>query len=142
MKHKATLTITSLLSILLASFHLADDVVHGIEPGGVSNYTGVLIMAVYLYATLMLADRRWAHLIVLIGSIGAAGVPYLHMMGSGLVGPRIVNASGVFFWVWTLLALGATASVSAVLAASGLWSLQRGESRTLRQSTATVGLPS
>ena len=45
------------------------------------------------------------------------------MMGSGLVGPRIVNSGGAFFWVWTLLALGVTASVSAILAARGLWSL-------------------
>jgi hypothetical protein len=124
MNHKITLTITSLLTIVLSSFHLADDVVHGFEPGGASNYTGVMIMAVYLFATLMLAERRWAHLVVLVGSIGGAGVPYIHMMGSGLVGPRVVNAGGVFFWVWTLLALGATASVSAVLAARGLWSLQ------------------
>jgi hypothetical protein len=129
MNLKITLTITSLLTIVLSSFHLADDVVHGIEPGGVSNYTGVLIMAVYLYATLMLAERRWAHVIVLIGSIGGAGVPYLHMMGSGLVGPRIINSGGVFFWVWTLLALGATASVSVILAAQGLWRLQWGKSR-------------
>ena len=129
MNLKTTLTITSLLTILLSSFHLADDVVHGFEPGGVSNYTGVLIMAVYLYATLMLAERRWAHLIVLIGSIGGAGVPYLHMMGNGLVGPRVANSSGVFFWVWTLLALGVTASVSAVLAARGLWQLQWGKTR-------------
>jgi hypothetical protein len=125
MNLKITLTITSLLTILLSSFHLADDVVHGFEPGGVSNYIGVMIMAVFLYATLMLAERRWAHLIVLVGSIGGAGVPYIHMMGNGLVGPRIVNSSGVFFWVWTLLALGVTASVSAVLAARGLWSLRR-----------------
>jgi hypothetical protein len=124
MNHKITLTITSLLTIVLSSFHLADDVVHGFEPGGASNYTGVMIMAVYLFATLMLAERRWAHLVVLVGSIGGAGVPYIHMMGSGLVGPRVVNAGGVFFWVWTLLALGATASVSAVLAARGLSSLQ------------------
>ena len=68
MNLKRTLTITSLLSGLLASFHLSDDIVRGIEPGGTSNYTGVLILAVYLYATLMLAERRWAHLIVLIGS--------------------------------------------------------------------------
>ena len=52
----------------------------------------------------MLVERRWAHLILLIGSIGAAGVPYLHMMGRGLVGGRAANYSGVFFWVWTLLA--------------------------------------
>jgi hypothetical protein len=125
MNNTVTLTVTSLLTILLSSFHLADDVVKGIEPGGTSNYIGVMIMAVFLFATLMLAGRRWAHLIVLVGSIGGAYVPYLHMTGNGLVGPRIVNAGGVFFWVWTLLALGATASVSAVLAARGLWQLRR-----------------
>ena len=120
-----TLTVTALLTVLLSSFHLADDVVRGFEPGGTSNYIGILILIVFLYATLMLPGRRWAHLIVLIGSIGGAGVPYLHMSGSGLLGPRIANSSGVFFWVWTLLALGVTASVSAVLSALGLWRLQR-----------------
>ena len=123
------LTITSVLSIVFASFHLADDVVRGIEPGGTQNYTGVMILAVFLYATLMLDGRRWAHVIVLIGSLGAAVVPYLHMTGSGLVGPRIVNAGAVFFWVWTLFALGATASVSVILAAQGLWRLQRARRR-------------
>lgn len=129
MNHKVTLTITSLLTILLASFHLANDVVIGIEPGGVSNYNGVLILAVYLYATLMLAGRRWAHSIVLIGSIGSAVVPFLHMTGPGLVGGKAANASGKFFWVWTLFALGATAMVSVVLSARGLWSLRRGNSK-------------
>ena len=126
MKNTIALTVTSLLTILFSSFHLADDVARGFEPGGTSNYTGVLIMAVYLFATLMLAGRRWAHAIVLVGSIGGAGVPYIHMMGSGLAGPRVVNAGAVFFFVWTLMALGATASVSAVLAARGLWALRRG----------------
>jgi hypothetical protein len=128
MNHKVTLTITSLFTILLASFHLADDVVLGIEPGGVSNYNGVLILAVFLYATLMLGERRWAHVIVLIGSIGAAAVPYLHMTGPGLVGGKAANSSGKFFWVWTLFALGATAMVSVVLSARGLWSLRRAQS--------------
>ena len=126
MNNTITLTVTALITILLSTFHLADDVVRGFEPGGPANYTGVMIVAVYLYATLMLNGRRWAHLIVLIGSIGGAGVPYLHMMGNGLVGPRVINSGAVFFWVWTLLALGATASVSAVLAARGFWQLRRG----------------
>ncbi len=129
MNLKITLTITALLTILLSSFHLADDVVLGIEPGGTTNYVGVLILAVYLYATLMLGERRWAHVVVLIGSIGGAAVPYLHMTGVGLVGGKAANSSGKFFWVWTLLALGATASVSAVLAAQGLWSLRWRRSR-------------
>src|SRR4030095_12401658 len=109
MNNTVTLTVTSLLTILFSSFHLADDVVRGVEPGGTSNYTGIVIVAVYLFATLMLAGRRWAHLIVFIGSIGGAYVPYIHMMGNGLVGPRVVNSGAVFFWVWTLLALGASA---------------------------------
>jgi hypothetical protein len=58
MNNTITLTITSLLMIIFSSFHLADDVVRGIEPGGTSNYTGVMILAVFLYATVMLAGRR------------------------------------------------------------------------------------
>ena len=129
MNHKIALTITSLVTILLASFHLADDVVIGIEPGGTQNYNGCLILAVFFYATLMLAGRRWAHVVVLIGSIGGAAVPYLHMSGVGLVGGKAANSSAKFFWVWTLLALGATAIVSFVLSARGLWDLRRGRAR-------------
>ena len=132
MNHKAALTITALLTILFSTFHLADDVVRGIEPGGTSNYVGILIVAVFLYATLMLGDRRWAHVIVLLLSIGCAAVPYLHMTGSGLVGPGILNAGAVFFWIWTLLALGATALVSVVLSAQRLWALQRGLTKATR----------
>jgi uncharacterized membrane protein YGL010W len=46
MKHKVTLTITSLLSILFLVFHLTEDIVRGMERGGVSTYVGVLILAV------------------------------------------------------------------------------------------------
>ena len=134
MNNTVTLTITSLLSVLLGSFHLSDDIVRGIESGGTSNYTGVVIMAVQLFATLMLAERRWAHALVLVMSLGEAAVPYLHMTGSGLVGPRILKSGAVFFWVWTLMALGTTASVSVVLAARGLWRLQRGRARRAVES--------
>jgi len=79
MKHKVTLTITSLLSIL--------------------------------------------------GSIGGLGVLVIHMRGAGLVGGRIANSSGVFFWVWTLIALGVTSTISIILSARGLWGLLRGQSR-------------
>ena len=36
MNNTIMLTVTSLLTILLSSFHLADDVVRGFEPGGTS----------------------------------------------------------------------------------------------------------
>ena len=134
MNNTVTLTITSVMSVLLGSFHLSDDIVKGIEPGGVSNFNGVLILAVQLFATLMLSGRRWAHAIVLLMSMATAAVPYLHMTGPGLVGGRIVNADGKFFWVWTLMALGVTATVSMVLAARGLWSLQRERRRAVESA--------
>jgi hypothetical protein len=129
MKRNVTLTITSLLSILLFTSHWVDEVARGMEPGGVSGLGGVLILVVWLYGTLVLAERRSGYIIMLLGSIGGLGVLVLHMRGAGLVGGRIANSSGVFFWVWTLIALGVTATFSGILSARGLWRLQRGESR-------------
>jgi hypothetical protein len=125
MNNTRVLTILSLLSILFASFHISDDIVRGFEPGGTSNYIGILIMTVFLYATVMLSGRRWAHVIVMLGSLGGAAVPWIHMGGSGLAGPRVVNAGAVFFWVWTLMAMGVTGIVSVMLTVHGLWSLRR-----------------
>src|SRR5688572_23881366 len=129
MKPKLTLTITSLLSIVLTSFHFTEDIVRGIEPGKLPTLIGVLILLVWLYGTLVLAERRSGYVIMLLFSILASGIPVLHMMGAGLVGGRIANSSGVFFWVWTLFALGVTASFSAILSARGLWSLRGGARR-------------
>ena len=129
MKRNAMLTITSLLSILFFTFHLSDDIARGIEPGGVKNITGVLMIVVWLYGTTVLAERRSGYIIILLGSLLGSGVPVLHMTGAGLVGGRIVNSSGIFFWVWTLITLQVTAIFSLVLSARGLWSLQRGQSR-------------
>ncbi len=125
MKHKVTLMITSLLSILLFSCHWADDMVRGFERGKLENYPGILILAVWLYAALVLVERRSGYVILLLASLLGSGVPVLHMRGAGLVGGRIANSSGVFFWVWTLLALGVTSLISFVLSARGLWSLRR-----------------
>ena len=129
MKHKVTLTIASLLSILLMTFHLSEDIVRGFEPGGFKNVSGVLTLVVWLYGTLVLAERRLGYLIMLLGSLLGSIIPVVHMRGSGLVGGEIANSSGVFFWVWTLIALGVTATYSVILSARGLWSLRRGKSR-------------
>ena len=125
MKPRVTLTITSLVAILLFSLHFADDIARGIEAGDLFDYAGILIIAVWLFATLVIAGTRSGLAIMLIMSIGAAAVPAIHMTGAGMAGGRIANTSGVFFWAWTLIALGATGLVSAVLAASELWRLRR-----------------
>jgi hypothetical protein len=117
------LTITSLLSILLATFHLADDIVRGFEPGGFKHISGILTFSLWLYGTLVLAGRRSGYIIVLLGSILGTLMPLAHMRGRGLVGGSVANSGGKFFWVWTLFTLGITAFFSIVLAARALWSL-------------------
>jgi hypothetical protein len=130
MKHNLMLTITSLLSILFFTFHLADDIVRGYEKGGVSNLTALPIFVVWMYGTLVLGDRRSGHVVMLLGALLSLAVPVLHMMGKGVgVGGPIAKSSGAFFFVWTLIAIGVTSLFSVVLSARGLWSLRRSQSR-------------
>lgn len=123
MKNNLTLTITSLISILLAVFHLSDDIVRGFEPGGFRQITGILIMVVWLYGTLVLNGRRSGFIIILLGSLLGSVMPLVHMRGAGLVGGRVAHSSGMFFWVWTMLTLGVTAFFSFILSVQGLWRL-------------------
>jgi hypothetical protein len=119
-----TVIITSLLSILLLSFHLADDIVRGFEKGHLSTIVGLLLMVGWLYGTLVLAGKKSGYIVLLVFSTLGFGVPVIHMTGAGLVGGRIANSAGMFFWTWTLIAMGVTTIFSAILAARGLWSLQ------------------
>jgi hypothetical protein len=125
MKNNVTLTITSLLSILLAVCHLSDDIVRGFEPGGFKHISGILMMVVWLYGTLVLAGRRSGYIIILLGSLLGSVMPLAHMRGAGLVGGRVAGSSGMFFWVWTLLTLGVTSVFSLIPAVRGLWGLRR-----------------
>src|SRR5215467_13126413 len=125
MKQNVMLTIASLLSILIFTFHLADDIVRGMEPGTVVNLTAVPILVVWLYGTLVLAERRSGYVIILLGSLLSLAVPVVHMKGKGVgVASGIANSSGGFFFVWALIALGVTALFSVILSARGLWGLQ------------------
>ena len=125
MKHSVMLTIASLLSVLFLTFHLADDIVRGFEPGGLSNLVvTVLISVVWLYGTLVLAERRSGYIIMLLLSLFSLVVPYVHMKGKGVgVASRLANTGGHFFFVWTLLAIGVLGLFSVILSARGLWSL-------------------
>jgi hypothetical protein len=124
------LTILSLLSILFGTFHLAQDIVYGYEPGTVRNLIAVPIVVVWLYGTLLLAERRSGYIIILLGSLLSLVVPVVHMNGKGVgVASRLANSSGHLFFVWTLIALGVTALFSVILSVRGLWSLRRSQSR-------------
>ena len=126
MKDNVALTVSSLLSLLLFSFHIADDIVRGFEEGNMSNAGAFPIFLLWLVAIVMLAGRRSGLVILLLLSILSAAVPLLHMSGKGMgVHSSIGRTGGAFFFVWTLLALGASSLLSASLAARGLWRLRR-----------------
>jgi hypothetical protein len=127
MKHNVILTIASLLSILFSTFHLTDDIIRGMEKGGAANLVAVPILVVWLYGTLVLAERRSGYIIILLGSLLASGMPVIHMRGAGV--GAIAKSSGALFFVWTLLALGVTGLFSVILSVRGLWGLQRGQPR-------------
>ena len=132
MKNSVMLTITSMLLLLLLTFHISDDIVRGWEPGGVANLVGTTLIAiVWLYGTLVLFERRSGYIIMLLGSLFSLVVPYIHMKGRGvgLGSSRLPNTSGHFFFVWTLIAIGVLGLFSSILSARGLWSLPWRRSR-------------
>ena len=80
MKPAVMLTIASLLSILLLTLHITDDIVRGISKAEPSNIA-LITLAVFLYGTLMLAERRSGYVIMLLVGLFAAGMPVIHMRG-------------------------------------------------------------
>lgn len=126
MTRNPVLQVTSLLAILLASFHLADDVAYGSENGLALSLIMAAILAVWLYGTLVVPNRPAGHIIMLLGSVFGLTIFLIHASGAGgLPGREIGKLSGVFFFVWTLLALAVTSLVSLTVSARGLWSLRR-----------------
>ncbi len=126
MKQNAILVVTSLLSILLLTLHVTDDIVRGISKAEPSN-AALLVLVVFLYGTLVLADRRSGCVIMLLVGLFAVVMPVIHMRGAHY--PEIAKSTGGFFFVWTLWALGGVGGFTFILSARGLWSLRRGQPR-------------
>jgi hypothetical protein len=126
MKENVLLTIASLLSILLLTLHITDDIVRGISKAGSSNIA-LAVLVVFLYGTLMLAERRSGYVIMLLVGLFATTMPVIHMRGAHY--GEIAKSDGGFFFVWTLWALGGLGGFTVILSARGLWSLRRGQPR-------------
>jgi hypothetical protein len=126
-KHQVSLTVTSLIALVLFTFHYAQDIVLGIEPGDVSTYIGVLIVVAWLYPLLVLAGRKSGYVINLFFSLAATVVPVLHMRGAGLLGHgrSTLEFFPAFFWVWTTFAIVVTGAIAFLLSVHGLVSLRR-----------------
>jgi hypothetical protein len=117
------------LSILLFTLHWADDVARGIDKGGASGWGAIIVLALWLHASLLLTERRSGLVIILLASLLGVGITILHMQGA-IFGGRAADPAGVFFWVWTLIALGVSATVSVILSAGSLWRLRRSPAPT------------
>jgi hypothetical protein len=126
MKPHTILVVTSLLSILLLTLHVTDDIVRGISKAEPANLA-LLVLVVLLYGTLVLAERRSGHIVMLLVGLFAAAMPVLHMRGAHY--PEIAKSTGGFFFVWTLWALGGLGGLTFTLAARGLWRLRQDQPR-------------
>jgi hypothetical protein len=126
MKRNAMLTIASLLSILLLTLHVTDDIVRGISKAESSNIA-LAVLVVLVYGTLVLSEQRSGHVIMLLVGLFAAAMPVMHMRGAHY--GEIAKSPGGFFFVWTLWALGALGGFTFILSAQGLWDLRRGQPR-------------
>ena len=131
MKRVDVLTVLCLLWLILLSFHLTDDMLHSgpnqtwvAQGGAVNLVVTVPVLALWLFAALVLRERRSGYILLLIGSLFALAMPILHMTGPRFAGGEIAKPSGAFFFVWTLLALGIIGAVSAVLCVRALWTLR------------------
>jgi len=125
MKRSTVLTTTSLLSIILLSLHLTDDIVYGNDRSPALNLVAIAVLVIWLYGTLILAERRSGYTIMLLGSLAGMVVFTVHVSRvGGLPAGALAQSSGAFFFVWTLLALAVTSVFSAILSAYGLWNLR------------------
>ena len=133
MKQNLMLSIASLLLILLMTLHLTSDTIHaraGTPEAGGSTLVGVPVLAIWLYGTLLLAERRSGLIIMLVGSLIGIGMTVVHAMSpAGIFHGAIARSNPAFLFVWTLHALGVLGLFCFVLAVRGLWSLRRSQPR-------------
>jgi hypothetical protein len=137
MKQNVMLVIASLLSVLLMTLHMTDDIVRGMEPGTLFDLIIVPVLVVWLFGALVLPGRPLGYFFILLASLLVLVVPVIHMKGVG-VGGTIARSDGAFFFIWSLFALGVTALFSVILSARGLWDhlLQRRDVRYKRGISA------
>ena len=118
----------------MLTLQVTDDIVRGISTAEPSNIA-LLVLAVLLYGTLVLPERRSGHVIMLLVGLFAAAMPVLHMRGAHY--GEIAKSAGGFFFVWTLWALGGLGGVTVMLSARGLWSLRRAQPKSRSPSAAS-----
>jgi len=112
---------TSLLAIFFTTLHYTDDVirkVRGMDQGGWQVLIAVLMLVIWLYAILVLAERKSGYIISLIMALLNSLIPLGHLTGmAGEATPGEILASSGPFFVWVVIALALTVFPSLILSA-------------------------
>ena len=127
MNNNLMLRNTSLLLLLLLTLHVVDDVVHGFDSAGLLNMIGIVVLGLLLYGTLVLHERVSGHIVMLFIALFSALMPVIHLRSARI--NETAQASGGFFFIWTLWALGGIGIFGIILGIQGVLKLRRDKRR-------------
>ena len=119
MTNNGMLRVASLLLVLLFTIHIADDIVRGFSPGGLTNMFGILLFVVFLSGPVLLPHRLAGRIIMLLTGVGGIGGALIHFTGRGVGAPG-TRTVGAFFFIWTLYAMGTLGGITILLAVNEL----------------------
>jgi hypothetical protein len=118
MKQNDILSMTSMLSVLLLTLHISQDIVFGFDRAGLNHLVGIAILLVIVCGAVQLRERTLGKVIMLLGGVMAAGMLPLHMRNG--LRPEFLAKSGALLFIWTLYLLGVTGAFSIILAVQAL----------------------
>jgi hypothetical protein len=118
MKQNDLLSLTSILSVLLLTLHISQDIVFGFDRAGLNHLVGVAILLALVCGAVLLRERTLGKVIMLLGGVIAAGMLPLHMRNG--LRPEFLEKSGALLFVWILYVLGVTGAFATILAVQAL----------------------
>ena len=124
MKQRDLLSVISLVSVLLLSLHISQDIAFGLDPAGLNHLVGVAILLVLVCGAVFLRERMSGKVIMLLGGVMAMGMMPLHMRNG--MRPELLEKSGALLFVWTMYVLCVIGGFTVILAVQAF----RDESKT------------
>lgn len=118
MKKLDLLSWTSIVSVLLLSLHISQDIAFAFDRAGLNHLTGVAILLVVLCGAVLLREQLFGKVIILLGGLMSAGMLPLHMRNG--LRPEFLEKSGALLFIWNLYVLGVIGAFTIILAVLSL----------------------